>query len=354
MGRSKGRWASTGSRTRVGAWALGLTLVASSAMAEGDLLDMSLEELMNIEVTSVSKKAESKNDTAAAITVITAEDIRRGGFTSIPEALRVVPGVQVARIDASRWAISIRGFRQEFSNKLLVLVDGRPVYTPLFGGAVWSEQNLAMQDVERIEVIRGPGGAIWGANAVNGVINIMTRHTKDTQGQLLALWGGTQEYGGMARHGGSIGDDTTYRVTVKGEKTEDYDFDQNYNGDDEWTNLRVGIRSDTQVDENATLETHFDFWDIDSQRGIGVRDVFFSVVSFNDVKQRNRGGVAQLTYDRQIDEKSSFEFMTFGELVDRRASLDERSYTFQASTQYNRDLVDWCDGLSLVSGIDYR
>lgn len=356
MGRSKDRTDSSGPWRRVTVCALGLTLVAGMASAEDDLLDMSLEELMNIEVTSVSKKAESKNDTAAAITVITAEDIRRGGFTSIPEALRIVPGVQVARIDASRWAISIRGFREEFSNKLLVMIDGRPVYTPLFGGVVWAEQNLAMQDVERIEVIRGPGGAIWGANAVNGVINIMTRHTRDTQGEMLAIHGGTQEYGWTARHGGSIGDDTTYRLTARGEKVEDYDFNQNYNGNDEYTNLRIGARSDTELDEDSALELHFDFWDLDYERGIGVRagPPFFNVTNFSSQAQRTRGGAVQLTYDRVIDEKSHFEFMTFADLVDRRTVLDERSYNVQASTQYNRTLDEICDGLSMISGLDYR
>ena len=120
-----------------------LAVCAGPVLAEDDLLDMSLEDLMNVEVTSVSKKAENKQLAAAAITVLTAEDIRRGGFTSVPEALRMVPGVEVARIDASRWAISIRGFRQEFSNKLLVMIDGRSLYTPLFGGVVWAEQHLA-------------------------------------------------------------------------------------------------------------------------------------------------------------------------------------------------------------------
>ena len=348
-----------GSRNvRRGVWTAGLVascvLGAPFASAnEDDLLDMSLEELMNVEVTSVSKKAESKNDTAAAIHVITAEDIRRGGFTSIPEALRVVPGVQVAQIDASRWAISIRGFRQEFSNKLLVLIDGRPVYTPLFGGVVWAEQNLAMQDIERIEVIRGPGGSIWGANAVNGVINIMTRHTKDTQGQLVALKGGTQEYGATLRHGGQLGDDTTYRLTAKGDKVLDYDFNQNYNGNDEWANLRIGARTDTEVGESGSFETHIDYWDLDRESGIAVRNPAppFNVTSFSKQSQRNRGGAVSAIYDRDFSDGSNFRAMAMGDLTDRRTTLDERSYSVQGSLQYNRDLVG---GLSAITGVDYR
>jgi len=353
MGRSKCRQDSASSWKRVALVALAWTFIASPAVANDDLLDMSLEELMNVEVTSVSKKAESKNDTAAAITVITSEDIRRGGFTSIPEALRVVPGVQVSRIDASRWAISIRGFRQEFSNKLLVLIDGRPVYTPLFGGVIWAEQNVPMQDIDRIEVIRGPGGAIWGANAVNGVINIMTRDTKDTQGSLVAAYGGTQEFGGTARHGGAIGEDTTYRLTVKGEKVLDYDFNQNYNGNDEWRNIRAGIRTDTQIDDASTLEFHFDYWDLSREQGIGIRNPAppFNVTGFTKQSQKNRGGNIQLTYDRVIDEDSEFKFMTFADLADRRTTLDDRSYNFMVSTQYNTELFD-C--LEVVSGLEYR
>ena len=291
----------TGSRLRIAgclAWAV---LGAHSAHAIGDeLLDLSLEELMDVEVTSVSKKAERRQQTAAAITVISAEDIRRGGFTSVPEALRTVPGVQVARIDASRWAISIRGFRTEFANKLLVLIDGRPVYTPAFGGVFWAEQNLPMEDIARIEVIRGPGGAIWGANAVNGVINILTRHTEDTQGSLLSVRVGTQEYGATARNGGRLGESTTYRLSARGERILDYDFDQDYAGNDEWANLRLGVRTDTQIDERSRLDVHLDFWELDTERGVGLRNPAppFNVLGFDRVSERSRGAALVVGYDR--------------------------------------------------------
>ena len=331
-----------------------LTLFASSAAyAEDDLLELSLEDLMNVEVTSVSKKAESKNETAAAVHVITSEDIRRGGFQSVPEALRVVPGVQVSRIDANRWAISIRGFRQEFSNKLLVMIDGRAVYTPLFGGVVWAEQNIAMQDVERIEVIRGPGGAIWGANAVNGVINIITKHTEDTQGGLVSAHGGTQQYGGMARYGAKIGDDTTFRVTARGEKIEDFDFNQNYNGNDEWANVRVGMRSDTKLDESSSLGIHVDYFDLDTTSGIGQRNPAppFNVLTFSEQNQRSRGGAILVKYDKTFSGDNSMHFKTFFDTVDRRTTLDERSQNFETSLQFNSTLNE---NVSVVSGIDYR
>ncbi|MDE2322190.1 MAG: Plug domain-containing protein, partial [candidate division NC10 bacterium] len=142
-----------------------------SAWAEplpSNLTALTIEQLMNIEITSASKKGESLWDAAAAAYVITGEEIRRSGVTSIPEALRLAPGVEVAQINAHRWAISTRGFNNAFANKLLVLIDGRSVYTPLFAGVFWDVQDTLLEDIDRIEVIRGPGGTLWGANAVNG------------------------------------------------------------------------------------------------------------------------------------------------------------------------------------------
>jgi iron complex outermembrane receptor protein len=163
----------------------GLRTAAHAASSGGilsdDLTDMSLEALMDIEVTSVSKKPQKKSEAAAAIFVITNTDLQRWGVTNVPDALRRVPGLQVARIDANKWAITSRGFNSRFANKLLVLVDGRSVYTPLFAGVYWEANEVMLEDVERIEVIRGPGGTVWGANAVNGVINIITKSAADTR-----------------------------------------------------------------------------------------------------------------------------------------------------------------------------
>src|SRR5258706_4419057 len=160
-----------------------------------DVMEMDLEALMKIEVTSVSKRPEKLSDAAAAIYVITQEDIRRSGVTSIPEALRMAPGMEVARQDAHTWAISSRGFNDEFANQLLVLIDGRSVYTPLFAGVYWDVQDLTLEDINRIEVIRGPGAALWGANAANGWINITTKKAKETQGVLVTAGGGNEERG---------------------------------------------------------------------------------------------------------------------------------------------------------------
>ncbi|MDY6974103.1 MAG: TonB-dependent receptor plug domain-containing protein, partial [Thermodesulfobacteriota bacterium] len=170
------------------------------------LKKLSIEDLLKLEVTSVSKKREMLSEAAAAVFVITQEDIRRSGATSIPEALRMVPGLQVARIDANKWAITSRGFNGRFANKLLVLIDGRSVYTPLYSGVFWNVQDTFIEDVERIEVIRGPGAALWGANAVNGVINVITRQAKDTLGGLVSAGIGTEERGfGSIRYGGRLG-----------------------------------------------------------------------------------------------------------------------------------------------------
>jgi iron complex outermembrane receptor protein len=204
---------------RAGLLALALTAIASVSSAQqlpNDLTTTSLEDLMNIEVTSVSKREEKLFQSAAAIYVITQEEIRRSGLASIPDLLRLVPGLDVARIDGTKWAVSARGFNGRFTNKLLVLIDGRSVYTPETSGVYWEAQDVLLEDIERIEVIRGPGGTLWGANAVNGVINIITKHSRDTQGSLVTTGGGSEERGfGSARYGGKISEKAGYKVYGK-------------------------------------------------------------------------------------------------------------------------------------------
>src|SRR5207237_9319769 len=166
--------------------------------------------------TTVSRRPEKLSQAAAAVYVITQEDIRRSGATSIPEALRLAPGVQVDQVNASLWAVGVRGFASTLSRSLLVLIDGRSVYSPLFAGTYWDVQDTLLEDVERIEVIRGPGGTLWGANAVNGVINIITKAAKDTQGGLITAGGGSVEQGFAGiRYGGHAGSNLNYRVYSK-------------------------------------------------------------------------------------------------------------------------------------------
>ena len=329
-----------------------LAVCAGPVLAEDDLLDMSLEDLMNVEVTSVSKKAENKQLAAAAITVLTAEDIRRGGFTSVPEALRMVPGVEVARIDASRWAISIRGFRQEFSNKLLVMIDGRSLYTPLFGGVVWAEQNFAMDDIERIEVIRGPGGTIWGANAVNGVINIITKKASDTQGVHGHLFAGTQEAGLGARVGSKIGENTQFRFSGKAEKIQDYDLDKDDNADDEWGQLRLGTRWDSKIADKGNLTVLADYFDLDLEHAIGVRSPpFFNVTSFDPRNSRSRGGDIQAQYAQDLGSAGHVEAKAYYDTVSRRITNEEDSHTLDLAVQHNFDITK---DLGMIWGAEYR
>ncbi|MEO8384186.1 MAG: TonB-dependent receptor plug domain-containing protein, partial [Betaproteobacteria bacterium] len=174
-------------------------------MSTTDLAEMSLEQLSDILVTTVSKREERLAVANAAVFVITAEDISRSRATTLPEVLRLAPNLDVARADTNTYAISARGFNTLTANNLLVLIDGRTVYSVLFSGVFWEAQQVMLEDIERIEVISGPSTTLWGSNAVNGVINIITRRARDTQGALLAAGGGGRESSGAARYGGEIG-----------------------------------------------------------------------------------------------------------------------------------------------------
>lgn len=225
--------------------------VSASASSTGDnqYLDLDLVQLMQVTITSVAKKPQTLADTAAAVFVISQEDIRRSGVTSIPEALAMAPGLQVARISASKWSIAARNFGGYTSNKLLVLIDGRSVYTPAYSGTFWDMQNTLMEDIERIEVIRGPGGTIWGANAVNGVINIITRKAQATQGTLLRTGGGNQErFQGAVRHGMALGDEAFARLYVTGNDRDNNRLaDGGEDSHDSWNTLQSGFRADGTV-----------------------------------------------------------------------------------------------------------
>ena len=230
-------------------------------LARNDITEFSLEELMNITVTSVSKKESKLSESAAAIFVLTQEDIRRSGVTCVPEALRMVPGLQVAQINSNVWSISARGFNHRFANKLLVLMDGRTLYTPVFSGVYWHEQDTVLEDVERIEVIRGPGATLWGANAVNGIINIITKNAKDTQGGLLSGGGGKEETGfGSFRYGGELGDNLHYRAYAKGFKKDDFHWSTGENARDEWDHVQGGFKVDWEANEEDSFTLQGDMY----------------------------------------------------------------------------------------------
>jgi iron complex outermembrane receptor protein len=220
------------------------TALAAEPLRVSDLADLSIEELGNIQVTSVSKHAERLADASASIFVITGDDIRRAGATRLPEALRLAPNLEVARANASSYAISARGFNNTIDNKLLVLIDGRTVYTPLFSGVFWDAQDVMLEDVERIEVISGPGAALWGANAVNGVINVITRRSSDTQGGYAYARSGNLERGYGARYGGALGADGSYRVYGRSFDIFNTSNAAGATASDGWSKGQVGFRTD--------------------------------------------------------------------------------------------------------------
>jgi iron complex outermembrane recepter protein len=215
---------------------------------------MSMEDLMNIEVMTVSRHAEKLREAASAIQVITRSDILSSGAKTLVEALRLAPNLQVAQVNSSQWAVSARGFNNVLANKLLVLIDGRTVYTPLYAGVFWDVQNVLLEDVERIEVISGPGGTLWGANAVNGVINIITRNSKETEGIFLEGAGGNTMPLALGLHyGGKIGDKFHYRVYGTGYQMESMADTSHNDAGDEWQMLQGGLRLDWDLSEKNTL-----------------------------------------------------------------------------------------------------
>jgi iron complex outermembrane recepter protein len=226
-----------------------------------DLTQSSLEELMNIEVSSVSRKEQKLSRTAAAVFVITPDDIRRSGATSVPEALRLAPGVEVARINSSQWAVSARGFNGRFANKMLVLIDGRSVYTNLYSGVYWDQNDVMIEDVERIEVIRGPGATMWGANAVNGVINVITKSARDTKGVLASAGTAIDDQASVAmRYGGTAGRSAYYRAWAKSFRRDGMMNPPDAPGDYSWRQTRGGARLDWDVSSHDSLTIHGDVY----------------------------------------------------------------------------------------------
>ena len=225
-----------------------------------DLTTVSLEDLMNVRVTSVSKKERDILKTPAAIYVLTQEDIRRSGATNIPDLLRLVPGVDVAQIDANSWAISIRGFNNRLANKVLVLIDGRTVYTPVTSGVYWDQLDVPLADIDRIEVIRGPGGTVWGANAVNGVINILTKNAGATEGGLVSAVSGSQSKAqGLAQYGANLGGEGAYRIFGNYSNNGNLTAPDGAAAADGWHMLHGGFRSDWKLSPHDTVTVQGDF-----------------------------------------------------------------------------------------------
>ncbi|MEX2301718.1 MAG: TonB-dependent receptor plug domain-containing protein [Bryobacterales bacterium] len=249
-------------------WALLLAMAPQAAVcqqaATGDLTELSLEDLLNIKVTSVARREQSVSQSPSAVYVITQEDIRRSGVTTLPDALRMAPGVQVAQMDANKWAVSIRGFHGRFAAKLLVMIDGRSVYNAAFAGVYWEANDVLLEDVDRIEVIRGPGATLWGANAVNGVINIITKHTRDTKGAMVSAGGGNQEGGfGSARLGGEIDPTLRYRFYSKYFSRSGSFLESGERAPDNWLKTQGGFRVDWEPSERDALMFTGDVFEAD-------------------------------------------------------------------------------------------
>jgi iron complex outermembrane recepter protein len=297
---------------------------AANSSPESDLTQVSLEDLMNMEVTSASKKEQKMSQVAAAIYVISQADIRNSGALDIPDLLRMVPGLDVAQINASSWAISARGFNLQFANKLLVLIDGRAVYTPLFGGTYWDTQDVPLEDIDRIEVIRGPGGTVWGANAVNGVINIITKKASDTQGTLVTAGGGTQaqEFGTL-QYGGRIKNETSYRIFAKYENN-DFRPDLNeQNGEDGWHLLHAGFRADSKLSAKDSLTTQGDIY-TGEEGSIIVHSIFAPPENINVERLTDvSGGNILARWDHTFSNRSETTFQFYFDRYSRGGPASE-------------------------------
>jgi iron complex outermembrane receptor protein len=320
---------------------------------QDELIELSVEDLLNVEVISVAKKAKSLNDSPAAIFVISQDDIKRIGATSIPEALRLAPGIDVARIDSNKWAITARGFNGRFANKLLVLIDGRSIYTRAFSGVYWENQDVMLEDVERIEVIRGPGATLWGANAVNGVINIITKHSADTQGGLLVAGGGTEEQGfGAFRYGGKLSTDTTARAYVKGFKRDESTHESGGEAGDDWDKVQGGFRMDSQLTtrDNLTIQG-------DAYRSMINQNSTFPQVSLPYQNNFNEtvdtfGGNLLVRQQHTFSSTSDYSLQIFYDFYERdEAFIKESRHVVDVDFNHRFALLDWND---LVWGAGYR
>jgi iron complex outermembrane receptor protein len=283
------------------------------AKTEPNLLELDLEALGEIIVTSVSKKAEPLFNSASAVHVINQEDIRRSGASTLPEVLRMVPGIEVSQIDGNKWAVTARGFNELFANKLLVLMDGRSIYTPLFSGVYWDVQDTHLDNIERIEVIRGPGGTLWGANAVNGVINIITKHAKDSQGKQVVLQTGTQENGEAAiRFGDKLGEKAYFRANAKYYNRGSFDNSLDQIGADGSRASKGDFRIDWKLSEKSEVTFQGGAYSGESdQRRQAVLTTSSPFFNTSDEEINLYGGYVQAHLEKTLEDGSEVEIRTF-------------------------------------------
>lgn len=289
-----------------------------------DHFDLSPEQLFGATVMSASKIDEKLWDAPAAIYVLTNEDIKRSGATSIPQALRLVPGVQVGRVNASGWAISVRGFNNALSNKLLVLMDGREVYDSLFSGVYWDIQDTALEDIDRIEVIRGPGASLWGANAVNGVINIITKNSADTQGSLASLTAGNEERViGTGRYGGTMKNGGTYRVYGKYLNRDDNLTLGGDSANDDWQAFRSGFRTDWKESSNENFTVQGDVYRTESSQLRNVPSITAPYSQLQTESVDAQGGNLLGRWNKQLEDKARLTVQAYLDYTARDQMLLE-------------------------------
>ena len=317
------------------------------------LLDLSIQELMNIKVTTVSRRPQKLTEVASAVFVITQDDIRRSGATNIPDALRMAPGVEVERIGTDKWAISIRGFDSRFANKLQVLMDGRSVYLPTTSGVVWSQQDTLIEDIERIEVIRGPNAGVWGANAVNGIIHIITKRAADTQGTLLTAGGGSFEQGFVgARYGGKINEETPFRVYAKGFTRDSTASLTGGNNSDQWHSGRGGFRIDHHrgIDQFTLQGDIFSNFIGDT---VNKSTLDLPSISAGGHRGQEVGGNIRFRWDRALSDRSSIMLQTYYDRVHRLLPTTANTVleSFDIDFQHRFPLFDRHD---ITWGSNYR
>lgn len=326
---------------------------AKAADNQEPLLDLGLEALMNIEITTASKHTQKLTEIPSAVFVITQDDIRRSGATSIPEALRMAPGVNVARISTDKWAVSIRGFNGRLANKLQILMDGRSVYTPIFSGVLWQQQDTLLEDIERIEVLRGPNATTWGVNAVNGVINIITKKAADTQGTLLTAGGGSFENGFLgARFGGKINENTPFRFYAKGFKRNNTSTLSGENAGDTWHQARAGFRVDhDRGSDTFTLQGNMFYNRTGDRINLPIATAPFSEVAV--AKGKETGGNIRLRWDRTISAQSSIMLQMYYDRnhLDLPPEVHFDAESFDIDFQYRLPLLQSHD---VTWGINYR
>lgn len=336
---------------------LGVTVLCFSCLVfaeeQNEALDLSVEDLLNVEVTSVAKKAQSLNDAPAAAFVISNEDIKRSGSTNIPDALRLAPGLDVARIDGNKWAVSARGFNGRRANKLLVLIDGRSAYTRSFSGVYWENQDVMMEDIDRIEVIRGPGATLWGANAVNGVINIITKNSSETQGGLVNAGGGNKEQGfGSFRYGAKLGEATTARAYVKGSNRGQNTLQSGGKAGDDWSKVQGGFRLDSHLSIQDALTVQGDIY----QSSINQLSSFSQLTppfefTENDKTSASGGNVLgrlQHTFSPTSDYSLQFYYDTY---IRKDVAYNESRDTLDLDFQHRFALLDRNE---IIWGLGYR